>query len=88
MAGIPKREPIGPVRAGPIHTLHRLDGKAAVDTYWYQLDYTEDGPLFMPKNGWAKIEKNRRWAMRRMKQHAYRRDLEELIMRYAVALTT
>lgn len=86
LAGVPKREPIGVIRTGPIHTLHDLDGKPAVDAYWYRPDFTEDGRIFMPKRGWSNIEYNRRWAMRRMRRYAYKRDLEELIVRYANAL--
>jgi hypothetical protein len=36
--GVPKRQPIGVIRTGPIHTLHGLNGKPAADTYWYEPD--------------------------------------------------
>jgi hypothetical protein len=86
LGGMPKRAPIGVIHTGPIHTLHHLNGKPAADIYWYEPDYIEDRPLFTPKNGWRTIEKNRRWSMRRTKLYAYRRDLQELIVKYAIAL--
>lgn len=81
-----RQEPIGAIYIGPIHTLHKPDGSLAEDIYWYEPDYTGDRKLFEPKKGWKRIERDRRWAMRRMKPHLYRRELEKLFQRYVAAL--
>ena len=84
--GTGRMKPIGVVHTGPIHTLHRPDGTLIPDIFWYEPGYTSDHTLFKPENGWERIEKNRRWTMRHLRQLAYREDLETLIARYAAAL--
>jgi hypothetical protein len=85
--GAPSRKPLGIIHAGPIHTLHFLDGKPADDNlYWYEPDFTEDQPIFQPAAGWEQLEKRRRRAMKRLAAVNYRQDLENLLIRYAEAL--
>ena len=79
-------EPIGPIQTGPIHTLHLADKTVFEQCYWYERFAAEDRKLFDPRGGWAKTERNRRWVMRRLCVHPFRRDLEDLLVRYAVAL--
>lgn len=83
----PRRKPIGVIHTGPIHTLHLTNG-ALVDNdlYWYEPDFTEEQPIFQPSKGWEQIEKNRRWAMKRLSTLEYRQDLETLLIRYVDAL--
>ncbi|MEI8190721.1 MAG: hypothetical protein WCI75_13495 [candidate division NC10 bacterium] len=83
-----RRNPIGVVHVGPIHTLHTPDGKPVDDYYWYERDYAEVRQPFAPEKGWEKIEKNRRWAMARIRQLPYSRDLHRLLLRYSAALST
>jgi hypothetical protein len=85
--GGPVRKPIGAIHTGPIYTLHLPDGRAASEElYWYDPDYTEDQSLFEHIDRWDAIEKNRRMAMRRLAALPYGREVEELLIRYAVAL--
>src|SRR5262249_31766373 len=82
-----ERKPLGVIHTGPIYTLHYPDGRLARDgLYWYEPDYIEDQRLFDGSGRWQKIEKRRKWAMRKMATLNYRRDLEDLLIRYAVAL--
>ena len=80
------RQPLGVIHTGPVHTLHCPGGQLATDVYWYEPNYTGDQALFKPRQGCEGIEKGRRWATRRILRLAYRRDLEDLIIRYAAAL--
>lgn len=80
-------KPMGVVHAGPVHTLHHPDGRLVDGAeYWYEPDFSGDFDLFKPKKGWDMIEKNRRWAMARVRRLSYRHELEQLLVRYAMAL--
>jgi hypothetical protein len=90
-----KRKPIGIIHTAPVYTLHLPDGSAANEEYfWFDPGYSGDQPLFdpdgrsprSPDSGWARIEKNRRWAMRRISRLPYRSDVERLLLRYIAAL--
>jgi hypothetical protein len=80
------RKPLGVIHTGPVHTLHTPDGQPVENLYWFDPDFTEDRPLFSGNGKWAKIEKNRRTAMKRLAAHEYRQEVEELLIRYAGAL--
>lgn len=84
--GTHKKKRMGVVHLGPVHTLHHPDGSLAVDDYWYQPEYTEDLKLFEPKGGWHEVDEFRKWAMRKLKMHPFREDVESLMMRYVSAL--
>src|SRR5262249_33978596 len=79
-------EPLGAIHTGPVHSLHGPDGKPVDNVFWFDPDFTDDRPLFTGKGRWASIEKNRRFAMDQLAVLEYRRDLEGLLIRYAVAL--
>jgi hypothetical protein len=83
--GYTNYKPIGVVHAGPVHTLHHLNGTPVDNLYWYEPYFVEDHDLFCPKK-WDTIEKNRRWAMRKIRHLDYRKEMENLIARYTVAL--
>ena len=80
------RKPLGVIHTGPIHTLHNCTGKLVENIYWYDPDFTKDRPIFSGNEKWAKIENKRQSAMKRLAVHDYRQELEELLIRYAVAL--
>ncbi|MGA9364549.1 MAG: hypothetical protein WBW16_09300 [Bacteroidota bacterium] len=85
--GTLSRDPIGVIHTGPICTLHLPNGKLAEgDVICYDPAYTGDQPIFQDSHGWKQIEKNRRWASRRLATLEFGRDLEALLMRYASAL--
>ncbi len=85
--GVLRPRPLGAVYLGPSQTLHnRSDGKPVDDIYWADPDFSEEQSVFDPPNGWANIEKHRKWAMRRLKRLPYRKELESLFGRYVIAL--
>jgi hypothetical protein len=81
-----KEKPLGLIQVGPIHTLHHMDGSPVDDVYWYETQFHEEHDLYSPKQGWSKIEKTRKWAMRRIRKLLYGNELRDLIIRYAGAL--
>jgi hypothetical protein len=84
--GMAKYKSLGVIHAGPIQTLHNIDGTLVGDVWWYDSEYAGDQAVFAPQGGWKQIEKDRRWAMRRLTSLPYKSDLEDLIVRYAIAL--
>jgi hypothetical protein len=84
--GNPQTTPVGVIHVGPLHTLHLPDGAPADDQYWYEPSFVERKELFDPSSEWARVERNRRWALRRIQRLPFRRDVEDLLIRYAVAL--
>jgi hypothetical protein len=90
-----RRKPIGIIHTGPVYTLHRPDGSAAnEDSFWFDPGYAGEQPLFAPEDrrprapqsGWPRIERDRRWAMKRISRLPYRNDIEQLLTRYVAAL--
>lgn len=89
IGGTPKEKPIGVVHTGPVHTLHYNNGALVGEDkiFWYKPGYIEDYDLFHPEDDrWKKIESHRNWAIRRINKSPFRKELEELIVRYAAAL--
>jgi hypothetical protein len=84
--GSTSRKSLGVIHAGPLHTLHRADGEPVDDVYWYEHDFVDGDKLFAPSRGWEPVEKHRKWAASRLKALPYRKDLENLLIRYATAL--
>jgi hypothetical protein len=83
--GSPKRHPIGVIHTGPIHTLHLPDGKPAEDeVYWFDKHYIEDR-LYTRKE-LNEIDKHRRWAVRKLTALPHKREVEDILIRYADAL--
>jgi hypothetical protein len=80
------RKPLGVIHTGPIHTLHTPDGRLVENLFWYDPDFSGDRPIFTGDAEWARIEKSRRAAMKRLTAHHYRHELEALLIRYAIAL--
>lgn len=81
-----RQEPIGSIHTGPLHSLHRLNGELATDICWYDRASLVDNRLFKPQAGWQKIEGYRRWAMKRFHLLPFRKDVENLIVRYSIAM--
>jgi hypothetical protein len=85
--GSGKRAPIGVIHTGPLYTLHNRDGSAANDEYyWFDPNYAGDQELFKEDDRWSELEKDRRWAIRRIGNLPYRKELEEVLIRYISAL--
>ncbi len=84
--GGPKYQPLGMIHTGAVHTLHNPNGSLVGNIFWYEPDYVEDYNLFEPRGGWTTIEKKRRWSLRKIKHLKYRSELENFLVRYALAL--
>lgn len=85
-AGVPKRKPLGVVLTGPVHTIHSPVAGNVQETYWYDPDFSGYQQVFKPKQGWSTIEGHRRWAVNRIARLPFAKDLNELLVRYAIAL--
>jgi len=79
-------KPVGTIRLGPVHTVHRPDGGLAEDLYWYEPSWDIADKLFNPSTGWDPIEKQRRWAVARLRRHPFGSEVQELLVRYVNAL--
>ena len=85
--GRPQRKPMGIIHSGPIQTLHFPDGRlVSEDIYWHDPDYAGDRPLFEGGRRWANLEKNRKVSIKKLLTLDYRKDLQDLLVRYALAL--
>lgn len=77
----------GIIHSGPLQTLHKLDGTLAFgDIYWYDPLYFEDYEPLELQDGWAKVDRNRRNVFRRLKKSPMKSDVEDVFVRYAIAL--
>jgi hypothetical protein len=86
-SNVPKRQWIGRIHPGPVHTPHNPDGSLIGTMYWYEPDYVEDAPLFRPDyGGWDAAERKRLWASNAIAATPFADDLIRLFARYAVAL--
>jgi hypothetical protein len=65
--------------------LHLRTGALVDDVFWYEPGYSQDRKLFKPQD-WTKLDQLRRRAYRSIQAHGYAEELEELIVRYVVAL--
>ena len=77
-----QRNPVNKIVLGPIHSLHKPNGKLAVEYNWYEPDYV--GPLKSARldqrlEGMRTFERGVR---RYLARSRYRTDLEESIRRY------
>ncbi len=86
LGGRTKRSPIGVINIGPVRTLHNPDGSPAADFFWFEPDYAGDVALFKPKPNWESLEKQRRWASRKLLHSPYQGDLKRLIIRFVGGL--
>lgn len=85
--GLTPYKPLGIIHVGPIQTIHKPDGSLAIENYWYAPDYLCDQSLFTPKEGWRQLEEFSSWACQQIEKHKYRRELRQLLVQYANALS-
>jgi len=84
--GHTRQQPMGVIHPGPIISLHRPDGTPVSDILWVEKSFGGEAEPFKPKKGWLEIEKQRRFLMRCVERLPYRREMESIMARYAVAL--
>ena len=71
----------------PIQTLHDEDGKLVTDGYWYNPNFTEDAPVFAPRNKHRDLfSENTKWAIESIQKSPFRDELREVLLRYTNAL--
>ena len=78
--------PINRVRTGPIHTLHKKNGKAATEIhkYWYEPNFVEVRPFNASQN--RCLSKNTRWILNQVNECKYKSILKSAMLRYVRAL--
>jgi hypothetical protein len=82
-----KPKMLGIIYLGPVQTLHSLGGPPVDDDLlWYDPDYVHDHDVFEHEKRWQRIEKNRHTLMKWLNATHYRQEIEDLLIRYAVAL--
>jgi len=79
--------PVNRITLGPVHTVHRPNGKAAVDAWWYDGNYCQAVRVYAPSNSELQdMSRFLRDVRHRLATCAYRETLEEAIVRYCRAL--
>lgn len=76
--------PINLVRLGPAHTVHRQDGRGAMEEFWFEPHHVLANP-YRPNNA-VDVEAAVRKALKRIKQGNYAEDLLESLLMYVRAL--
>jgi hypothetical protein len=78
--------PLAVIHSGPVHTLHRCNGKPAINNYWYEPGHTGDQTLFKKAANWASLSAFIRKAPRVLSANSLRAEVEQLFIRYIQAL--
>ena len=78
--------PLNKITLGPIQTLHERNGKLATDSFWYQPEYQKPLPVYESTQQFPSLMRYEKNARKTVKNHNYRADIEEAIIRYVEAL--
>lgn len=73
-------KPINIILLGGLHTLHEIDGKLAVDNFWYEPNYMKVKP-FVIKNIKDK-RKSFKWLLQKLTNHHFKKELEYALLQY------
>jgi hypothetical protein len=76
---------INSIVAGPVATLHFVDGRLFTDKYWGDLEYLSPEHL-LPATELLNAKKNTDWSFDRLDKHPFRVQLEDAFRRYGRAL--
>jgi hypothetical protein len=82
--GVPK--PVNAILPGRLHTLHRPDGSLIRAPVWYEPQGFKDGDIYLPDDGWSRVQKGAIQTLSRPRRIKYRSDLELAFVRYSRAL--
>jgi len=77
---------INKIILGPIHTLHKLGGKLATDTFWHQLEYRRPISVLSLNRKIDKMYLFYKRVKTILKKHNYGDDLKSAFVRYVRAL--
>lgn len=77
---------INKIILGPIHTLHKSNGKLATENYWYENNFRKPLFSFQITNEYEKLKKYERAVRTKILKSNYNIEIENSILRYARAL--
>lgn len=81
-----KRQPVNSILLAPIHTLHRLDGSPACDSWWYEPSYVEPTQPFSDQTRIEKMLEFTTNFRENIRRSNYKSDLITTTIRYVRAL--
>jgi len=81
-----KREPVNVLQLGPLHSLHKLSGELATETYWYDAEYVEPVKSASLRSEQARLRTFETTMRKYLSKSHYREELEAAIRRYTRVL--
>ena len=81
-----KRYPVNKYILGPLHTLHKPNGKLATKNWWYNLEYVYQIRPYDPSRIIEKLYKFESSVRKLIQKSEYSSDIDTAILRYARAL--
>jgi len=78
--------PLNQIILGPIQTLHEKNGKLATESFWYQPEYQKPLRVYKKTQQFPSLMRYEKNVRKIIKNHNYRADIEEAIIRYVDAL--
>ena len=81
-----RRSPVNSILLGPIHTLHKPDGKLATESWWYEPQYQGPVKLYSKKSEIENLFQFLRKFRRHLGKSNYRSDIVQAVVRYVRAL--
>lgn len=85
--GIYRPKPLARIHYGPVYAMFTAGKKAQFQNFWFEPDYIEDVKIKkIGDKDWGVVEKNRKWALYKIRSSPFRAEIENLLARYASAL--
>ncbi|GAH63122.1 unnamed protein product, partial [marine sediment metagenome] len=81
-----KRYPVNKYILGPLHTLHKPDGKLATENWWYNLEYVYQIRPYDPSRVIGKLYKFESSVRKLIQKSKYSSEIDTAILRYTRAL--
>lgn len=80
------RDPVNGIRVGPIYTLHRAGGQPASEAVWHDPEWMHSASCTRIGAEWKPIIRDEQWIRRALGRVSFRKDAEEMVVRYSRAL--
>ncbi|MDQ3712733.1 MAG: hypothetical protein M3388_11010 [Acidobacteriota bacterium] len=80
------KNPVNKIILGPIHTLHKSNGKLATEDFWYEPNYVKPLFPFSITNDYKKLKKYEKLIRGRIRNSNYSTEIENSILKYTRAL--
>lgn len=71
---------------GPIHTLHKSNGKLATEDFWYEPNFVKPSSSFPITNEYEKLKKYEKVIRSKIQKSNYGSEIEDSILKYTRAL--